>query len=592
MHKCVSYPYSVVQSLQDQINDLQARLRETAESGNEASQPVVEVPQNNQAVPPNAQKEAEEVGFLTTGGSDLYSGSKYVGSAAGSTFARIFFKQLNLVPSWVSGQQGGSLEQCPSERSAGLPPQPIARYLLGTYISRVHIWWPFLQLPHLRRVFQHLYEAPRQCSNHEKFVTFIVLGLGSCHLTLKDNNSPAMMDLNDSRTYFETALRFFNNFHDHPRDLFGIQAVLLLAVYTLDSASSSHNNDLWQLSRYKPDLVVRLQLGTVLATLTGRVLSIRDHAIHALLPIPSSFDTLSQAESSRAPIFHKHTVQPLRHMISLRRIGGRILESIYIARGPDGTAMDTTFQQICATSDQIRRDLEIWEQRLEESGLKPSREYSEMKIEYCLLQLLLHRPSPTFMVPSRQMASYCSKAAASAIHHWSSLESENGISAVCRCFRQLHDILLVGLAAIYCDWQAAALPQSRTENSQPNRHANDTSICLDLIDRGVSHMKAPYLTRYRDLFQAVKNKVYAKAFFATTSPNGTLSANSALTSGDAYATSQNLIFNPGDDMMYSMSDGVEAYMNQVNEFLDGGGFDVDEALNTWYDALMGEMQGN
>jgi hypothetical protein len=31
-------------------------------------------------------------------------------------------------------------------------------------------------------------------------------------------------------------------------------------------------------------------------------------------------------------------------------------------------------------------------------------------------------------------------------------------------------------------------------------------------------------------------------------------------------------------------------MNQVNEFLDGGGFDVDEALNAWYDALMEEMQ--
>ena len=182
------------------------------------------------------------------------------------------------------------------------------------------------------------------------------------------------------------------------------------------------------------------------------MLSIRDHAIHALLPTASSFDSLNTLESSAAPIFHKHNVQPLRHMIALRRIGGRILESIYIARGPDSTAMDTTFQQICATSDQIRRDLEKWEQQLEVMTLKPSREYSEMKIEYCLLQLLLHRPSPTFMVPSRQMASYCSRAASTAIHHWSKIDVEDGISAVCRCFRQLHDILLVGLAALYCDW--------------------------------------------------------------------------------------------------------------------------------------------
>ncbi|KAJ4263355.1 hypothetical protein NW762_006174 [Fusarium torreyae] len=292
------------------------------------------------------------------------------------------------------------------------------------------------------------------------------------------------------------------------------------------------------------------------ATLTGRVLSIRDHAIHALLPSPSTFDNLSPVESSMTTIFHKHNVEVIRHMITLRKISGRILESIYIARGPNGTAMDTTFQQICATSDQIRRDLELWEQQLESMALKPSREYSEMKTEYCLLQLLLHRPSPTFMVPSRQMASYCSKAASTAINQWSNILAEHGISA------------------------------------RVNRHYNDTSICLDLINRGISHMKAPYLEKYRDLFQAVRNKVYAKTMFTGISPNEATTLNSTLSSGDIDAMSHNLIFDPDDDMIYSMGDGVEAYVNQVNELLDGGGFNVDEALDAWYGALMGEIQSS
>jgi hypothetical protein len=171
-----------------------------------------------------------------------------------------------------------------------------------------------------------------------------------------------------------------------------------------------------------------------------------------MLPSTSTFDNLNPLESAMAPAFHKHKVELVRHMISLRRIGGRILESIYIARGPNGTAMDTTFQQICSTSDKIRQDLDLWGQNLQAMALNPSREYSEMKIEYCLLQLLLYRPSPTFMVPSREMASYCSKAASTAIHHWSVIAAEYGISAVCRCFRHLHDVLLVGLAALYCDW--------------------------------------------------------------------------------------------------------------------------------------------
>ena len=72
--ECVSYPYSVVQRLQDQINDLQARLREVPDQPNL----IIDAPSPNiQPVPANLQKEAEEVGFLTTGGSNMYSGSKY-----------------------------------------------------------------------------------------------------------------------------------------------------------------------------------------------------------------------------------------------------------------------------------------------------------------------------------------------------------------------------------------------------------------------------------------------------------------------------------------------------------------------------------
>ena len=112
-----------------------------------------------------------------------------------------------------------------------------------------------------------------------------------------------------------------------------------------------------------------------------------------------------------------------------------------------------------------------------------------------------------------------------------------------------------------------ALPQSANGTQRPHRHQTDTATCLELIDQGISHMKAQHLTKYKDLFQAVRNKVYTQT--STT------------------RDSQNLIY---DDIMYSMGDGVEAYVNQVSEFLDGGGFNVDEALDAWYDALMGELQ--
>lgn len=173
-----------------------------------------------------------------------------VGSAAGSTFARIFFKQLNILPTWDPNLEISGLEQPLCETTAALPPQPIGRSLLSIYVARVHTWWPFLQLPRLRRVFQRIYDSPRQCTDNERFTAFAVLALGSSQLTSKDNHCPAMMDLNDPIAYFQTALRFFKNFHAHPHDLFGIQASLLLAIWMFDSSHGSHNNDLWQFSRY------------------------------------------------------------------------------------------------------------------------------------------------------------------------------------------------------------------------------------------------------------------------------------------------------------------------------------------------------
>jgi hypothetical protein len=200
-----------------------------------------------------------------------------------------------------------------------------------------------------------------------------------------------------------------------------------------------------------------MHLDRHVAVVTGRVLSVRDHCVHALQPTPRGFDALDSGEALVAPIFHRYSVTPFRLMIRLRQIAGRILESVYIGRGPDGKALATSFQQICAVSDESRRDLETWRRDFGEAGLKPSREHAEMKVEHCLLQLLLNRPSPTFMVPSGAMVAACSRAAASAVRQWLRIEAGHGIEAVCRSFRQLHSILVVGLAALYCDWWVSSL---------------------------------------------------------------------------------------------------------------------------------------
>ena len=174
--------------------------------------------------------------------------------------------------------------------------------------------------------------------------------------------------------------------------------------------------------------------------------------MHARQPEMQDFDTLSTSEAKVANFYGIHNVMPFRLLIRLRQISGRILESVYIARAADGTAFDTSFQQICMLSDEVRSLLFAWRTDFRAANLGACKESSTLNIEYCNLQLLLNRPNPTFMLPSRPMLDICSEAVSEAMREWSDIESTFGITAICRGFRQFHSILLVGLAGLYYDW--------------------------------------------------------------------------------------------------------------------------------------------
>lgn len=181
------------------------------------------------------------------------------GSATGSTFVRIFFKQLHFLPPSNPHPRGISLDQCPSSVTAGIPAQPIAKWLLNTYIARVHVWWPFLSLPHLRRVFLQIYQEPAQCNDFEKFLVFIVLALASNESTERGEYLQ-MRDLNTPLGYFQASLRFYADCSRRGRELSSLQGLLLLGIWMLSSNLSGDHDDLWQLSRYAMSLAIETGL--------------------------------------------------------------------------------------------------------------------------------------------------------------------------------------------------------------------------------------------------------------------------------------------------------------------------------------------
>lgn len=186
--------------------------------------------------------------------------------------------------------------------------------------------------------------------------------------------------------------------------------------------------------------------------LTGRVLSVRDHAVHAELPRKLALDDLDSQEARAATAYFNHDVTSFRLMTRLRQISGRILESVYVARRADGTTYDTSFQQICTMSDEIRTLLMAWKIDFREARLGQCKESSILNMEYCNLQLLLNRPNPTFLLPTQAMLDVCSENVSEAIREWSNVSSHFGIGTICRGYRQYHSLLLVGLAGLYHDW--------------------------------------------------------------------------------------------------------------------------------------------
>ena len=172
-----------------------------------------------------------------------------VGSAAGSSFARMFLRQIAFEHDGGSGLSVNFNDPCPTQTIATLPPYPTALHLLRRYIAQVHIWWPILHLPDLRRNLEAVYRDPGNSTDSQKFVVFAMLALASAE-SQGDQDYRRLMDLNEPASYFRTCVRFTEPLYNHPQHLFKVQGFLLIGLWMLDSKVSRDCNDVWQLSRY------------------------------------------------------------------------------------------------------------------------------------------------------------------------------------------------------------------------------------------------------------------------------------------------------------------------------------------------------
>ncbi|KAI9742137.1 MAG: hypothetical protein M1834_000527 [Cirrosporium novae-zelandiae] len=461
---------------------------------------------------------AEEVGSLALGG-NRNATMEYVGSASGATFTKIFFRQLgfkrsNLLndPEYPEAIPQSGLDDMVIR--AGLPSPKVAEFLLSSYISNIHIWWPLLDLSTTRIWLRQMFKEPARCHAQIKFFIFIIFALGA-HESATDPEYLKMRDIYSPKEYFATCSQYYENISYTGRDLRNVQACLLLTLWMLRSLDNMNYNNLWQMSRLTMSIAIeigchrnnpRWKLGTaeqelrnrvfwctfgmerMIAVFTGRVLSIRNHAIDAPFPRAMDSDTLTRSQARGSPTLELKGLLPAIHMFRLRRIAGDVLESVYIARPAANSKMD----QIYSTVDRLRGELIEWMANTDKAATPGSKEHMELVIEHSLTVLILNRPSPTFIIPSPTMLAACQEASDIALKLWTKLLISSTSTSVIN-FRTFKDILITGVAGLYCAW--------RSPNPSSANISDTSTMCLDLLDRACR--ERPSLIKYRHLYAAL-----------------------------------------------------------------------------------------
>jgi hypothetical protein len=235
----------------------------------------------------------------------------------------------------------------------------------------------------------------------------------------------------------------------------------------------------------------------MIAVATGRILSIRNHAIDAPFPQITDEDKLTDAEAVISPTLNLKSVMPAIHLFRLRRIAGDILESVYIARPKHGVSLSR--YTVRNMAENLSQSLQKWHNELRDYVLPDSNEYLELQIEYGLACLLLKRPSPTFPNPTLAAIESCAEVSRMVLESWVELETRN---ERVKTWLTFHDMLLTGMTWLYSRWR------SQADDHLMTKHVAQTcSQLLSLVSQGEQR-----LLKYVRFFNRLKEVILAHCY--------------------------------------------------------------------------------
>lgn len=218
---------------------------------------------------------AHEIGLVSlSAGTD----PKYIGPSSGYFFARLILACARQGRRSAPPQE---LEQSAESRSARLfhrnalsiPPSPLpesmdyAVKISEAYFETIHLQYPFLHQPSHMKLIEHVYaeSEPRPIA---AFQVYMVLAIGATVLSRR-----LKIPLS-SEGFCASAMKYFDKFCIE-NSLKGLQSLLLLLMYTLNSSSMGLN--VWYLN-YQC-IAALLDLGLQRDVRSGKTMSVLDQEL-------------------------------------------------------------------------------------------------------------------------------------------------------------------------------------------------------------------------------------------------------------------------------------------------------------------------
>ncbi|ODV59151.1 uncharacterized protein ASCRUDRAFT_77245 [Ascoidea rubescens DSM 1968] len=458
------------------INDDSLNLMPSPNTQNQIqsqSQSQIQIQKNNETI----NKISSEVGNLLF---QCNGQCNYAGNTAGAVFLKIFFNTINIdylnendIKFEDSHLNLNTKENYTyASNYAPLPDKSLSKYLLLRYIEKVHIYYPFSNISELRDYFEKIYQDPKKMSSFEKSYVFMILAISS-ELNQYAKDYKKFLNMFNPEDYFNTALKFFTS-KDHylKKDENLIKMLLLLSIWYI---YTNNNDNIWLVTKLNVALGVELGIHRYsrdwkLSTLTiesrnrlwwciyslerfvtvnlGRTLGIKNQSVDCNSPTAKEFDELLSVEQSIAPIYNNIKINAAILMFNLRKIGGDIMESVYIPRPESRPSLG--IEIITRVSNDLRTKLSNWLISVEQCIPKDSFTYYDLKVQFHLYSLLLNRPSTSFPAPNEQITKLCWENCLSVIDCWLYLINNNCLH---KTWGLLHDIIMVDFVSLYCSYK-------------------------------------------------------------------------------------------------------------------------------------------